>query len=172
METDVSELRALGSNKTEYNYGLNNQPPDPAVLERFENPPHQRGEEARGGIILEIAAPEFTSLCPKTGQPDYGQIFVTYSPDEWCLESKSFKLYLMQFRMYGCFHEAIVDKIGHDLVTLLEPVALRVVGKFNPRGGISFHPTFLYQKPQQQSLVAPVTMAGQPGVMRSHLTKM
>ena len=151
--TDITHLKVLGEGKTEYNYGQNG-PPDPSVLEKFQNPVLQRtADEARGGITIEISCPEFTSLCPKTGQPDFATIQVVYAPHLWCVESKSLKLYLGQFRMHGEFHEACVDRIGHDLVTMLEPMALKVIGMFTPRGGIKFWPTYLFQRPAPSPIV-------------------
>lgn len=153
---NAKHLKALGSNATTYNYGMGGEP-DPAVLEKFPNPSNERIRSGHavqaGGIKVTIATSEFTSLCPKTGQPDYATILVEYVPGEWCVESKSFKLYLMQFRMHGEFHEACVDRIGRDLVALLDPQTLEVVGQFTPRGGIKFHPTFRYVR---QSLIAQV----------------
>lgn len=135
-------LKALGEGKTTYQY----LHPDPEVLEKFPNP-HFDTQEERGEsqLIVEITAPEFSSLCPKTGQPDYATIEVSYEPLRWCVESKSFKLYLMGFRMHGEFHESCVNRIGKALVRLLEPRFLRVTGKFTPRGGIAFWPSYEFR---------------------------
>ena len=114
--------------------------PDEAVLERTSNP-HP------GSIYLvRFTAPEFTSLCPVTGQPDFGKIVIDYQPGGLCVESKSLKLYLGSFRMHGEFHEAGVNRICNDLVALLDPVWLTVRGEFTPRGGIPFWPTAEYRK--------------------------
>lgn len=137
--TDTSHLKALGSGSTKYNYDK----PDAALLEKFVNPSFERGVHGRGGLQINIQAPEFTSLCPITGQPDFATIVIGYAPQKWCVESKSLKLYLMSYRNHGSFHEAIVDQIGHDLVELLDPMALQVEGRFTPRGGIPFWPKFL-----------------------------
>lgn len=142
-----ARLKALGEGATKYLYGQNGSPPDHSVLEKFPNPVIKRGAGSVGGITVNINAPEFTSLCPKTGQPDFAAIEIVYSPHEWCVESKSLKLYLGQFRMFGEFHEACVDRIGHDLVTLLQPLGLQVLGKFSARGGIKFWPTYFYTRP-------------------------
>lgn len=143
------DLQSLGSGKTEYKYGVDGDP-DPSVLEKFPNPSRERiraGSTVQGVInAIDIRVPEFTSLCPKTGQPDFAVIVIKYFPNEWCVESKSLKLYLMQFRMFGEFHESCVDRIGSDLVELLDPISLQVQGQFTPRGGIPFWPTFTYQK--------------------------
>jgi 7-cyano-7-deazaguanine reductase len=145
--TDVKHLKVLGSNKTEYNYGLDGKAPEPSVLEKFANPSAE--ESSKGGIKIDIQCPEFTSLCPKTGQPDFASIMISYAPNLWCVESKSLKLYLMQFRMFGEFHEACVTRIGNDLVELLDPHVLSVTGQFTPRGGIKFWPTYVYQREQK-----------------------
>jgi len=110
---------------------------DKQLLERFLAP---------DGAALQIIinAPEFTCLCPKTGQPDFGTIVIDYRPGDWCVESKSLKLYLMSFRMEGSFHEECVYTIGTALVELLHPHALSVEGLFGARGGIAFHPTYRY----------------------------
>lgn len=146
--TDLHEgLKALGEGKTRYQYSE----PDAGLLERFRNP-HSRSafeedhELASGDsdLTLEIETDEFTSLCPKTGQPDYATIVIQYQPNAWCVESKSLKLYLMGFRQHGEFHESCVTRIGQDLVRLLNPDWLRVIGQFTPRGGIQFWPTYQY----------------------------
>lgn len=142
MTQPHEKLKSLGA-KTEFNY----QRPDPAVLEWFENP-FADGELNRNGasLAIHIEAPEFTTLCPKTGQPDFGAIIIDYVPGERCLESKSLKLYLAGFRMFGEFHEAAVNRIANDLADLLDPVWLRVEGRFAPRGGITFRPVAEYGK--------------------------
>lgn len=137
MDTPVEHLVALGAGSTKYQYDH----PDPAVLEKFKNPNER---ERNSGLTVRIVAPEFTSLCPKTGQPDFATIVIHYRPKLWCVESKSLKLYLMGFRNHGEFHESCVDRIGNDLVDLLEPIWLEVEGQFTPRGGISFWPRFEY----------------------------
>jgi len=95
---------------------------------------------------VRIEAPEFTSLCPKTGQPDFATIVIDYQPDLWCVESKSLKLYLGSYRMHGAFHESCVSAISTALVELLDPVALTVEGRFTPRGGIPFWPRIQYSR--------------------------
>lgn len=136
-------FESLGK-KTTYRYDA----PDPAVLERFPNPFADRAQNA-GGVhgTLHIEAPEFTALCPITGQPDFGTIVIDYTPDAWCVESKSLKLYLGRFRQAQEFHEACVNRIANDLVALLSPRHLVVEGRFTPRGGISFWPRAEYRGP-------------------------
>ena len=129
--------------KTDYTYDN----PDTSILEWFENPGASNTlNPACAEGTIHIEAPEFTCLCPITGQPDFGVIVIDYTPDKRCLESKSLKLYLGSYRMSGSFHEAIVNKITNDLVTLLDPVRITVEGRFNPRGGITFWPKARYKK--------------------------
>jgi len=96
---------------------------------------------------IHIEAPEFTSLCPITGQPDFATIVIDYIPIERCVESKSLKLYLGRFRQEGEFHEACVNRIANDLVDLLDPLYMKVEGRFTPRGGIPLWPTAEYHRP-------------------------
>jgi 7-cyano-7-deazaguanine reductase len=93
---------------------------------------------------IEIVCPEFTSLCPKTGQPDFGTITFTYTPAERCVELKSLKLYLQRFRMQGMFYEHLVNRLLDDFVAACQPVRCRVVGAFTPRGGITTTVTCVY----------------------------
>jgi 7-cyano-7-deazaguanine reductase len=104
--------------------------PDEARLERVENPHKDTNYVAR------FTAPEFTSLCPVTGQPDFAHIVIDYVPGDWLVESKSLKLYLGSFRNHGAFHEDCTVRIGKDLVAALEPRWFRIGGYFYPRGGI------------------------------------
>lgn len=104
--------------------------PEDARLERVANP------HAGTLYLTRFTAPEFTSLCPVTGQPDFALIVIDYAPDGWLVESKSLKLYLTSFRNHGAFHEDCTVRIGKDLVALLEPTWLRIGGFWNPRGGI------------------------------------
>lgn len=135
-------LKGLKASKTKYRYDK----VDAKLLESFDNPFADRKKNKNGvSGVIHIEAPEFTCLCPITGQPDYGAIMVDYEPDKKCLESKSFKLYLIGFRMEGVFHEALVNRIANDLVELLSPRWLKVEGRFNARGGISFHPTAVWR---------------------------
>ena len=99
-------------------------------LETFDNP-----HPNRDFVILHVA-PEFTSVCPKTGQPDFGTIEIEYVPDKVCVELKSLKFYLQSFRNEGVFYEDIVNRILDDLVAALAPRKMTVTGKFTPRGGM------------------------------------
>jgi 7-cyano-7-deazaguanine reductase len=105
--------------------------PEKAVLETFPN------KYAARDCVVEFQCPEFTSICPITGQPDFARITITYVPDQKCLESKSLKLYLFSFRNTGMFHEEITNRVLDDLVKACEPKWARVLGRMNPRGGIS-----------------------------------
>ena len=100
-------------------------------LDTFANPYPGRD------YTIEMDCPEFTAVCPKTGQPDFGTIRIRYVPDEKCLELKSLKLYLWSFRDQGIFHEAVTNSILEDLVAACTPRRMTVVGDFNVRGGIS-----------------------------------
>jgi 7-cyano-7-deazaguanine reductase len=104
--------------------------PDAAVLERVANP------HADTPYVVRFAAPEFTSLCPITGQPDFAHLVIDYVPGRWLVESKSLKLYLGSFRNHGAFHEDCTVAIGKRLVAALEPAWLRIGGYWYPRGGI------------------------------------
>ena len=104
--------------------------PEAAQLDRVPNP------HADTDYLARFTAPEFTSLCPVTGQPDFATLVIDYVPDRWLVESKSLKLYLGAFRNHGAFHEDCTVGIGRRLVTLLEPRWLRIGGYWYPRGGI------------------------------------
>ena len=128
-EEELRGVTRLGSGHTEYKSTY-----DPTVLECFPN----KHEEAP--YMVKLNCPEFTSLCPKTGQPDFGRIVISYIPNHKLVESKSLKLYLFSFRNNGDFHEDCVNIIKNDLAALLEPLYPEVRGYFNPRGGISILP--------------------------------
>jgi 7-cyano-7-deazaguanine reductase len=102
-----------------------------ALLESFPNP------RPRRPYVIEHTCPEFTAVCPKTGQPDFGTIRISYVPGRWCVELKSLKLYLQSFRDRGIFYETVTNVILDDLVAALDPVSLTVEGEFRARGGIS-----------------------------------
>ncbi len=99
-------------------------------LETFPNPKPGRD------YVIEFHCPEFTCVCPRTGQPDFALITIRYVPDRLCVELKSLKLYLWSYRAEGHFHEAVINRILDDLVSLLEPREMKVEGEFNVRGGI------------------------------------
>ena len=88
------------------------------------------------GYEIEIILPEYTAICPKTGLPDFGVIYVNYAPDQWCLELKSLKEYITAYRNLGIFYENAVNRILKDLVAACKPVSMKIRGEFTPRGGI------------------------------------
>ncbi|HOI48636.1 MAG TPA: preQ(1) synthase [Prolixibacteraceae bacterium] len=130
------ELTHLGKAGTLYNFSY-----DPSLLEVFEN------QHPETDYWVKFNCPEFTTLCPITGQPDFATLYISYIPDRKMVESKSLKLYLFSFRNHGGFHEDCVNTVMKDLVQLMEPRYLEVWGKFTPRGGISIDPYCNYGKP-------------------------
>lgn len=113
------------------------------TLETFPNPKPERD------YTIRIESPEFTCLCPKTGQPDFATILVEYIPDQSCIELKSYKLYLWSYREEGAFHEAVTNKILDDLVAACCPRWMKVEARFNVRGGIYTTVTAEYRAPSQ-----------------------
>jgi 7-cyano-7-deazaguanine reductase len=111
-------------------------------LATFPNP--RPGRE----FDIDIDCPEFTSMCPKTGLPDFGTIRISYVPDASCVELKSLKYYLLEFRNRGIFYESVTNQILDDLVEALAPVRMTVTGDFTPRGGIKTVITARYEKPR------------------------
>ena len=124
METIYSDLKQLGQ-KADLPGS-----PEEAVLERVQNP------QAGIAYCVRFTAPEFTSLCPMTGQPDFAHLVIDYVPGDWLVESKSLKLFLGSFRNHGAFHEDCTISIARRLVDLLAPQWLRIGGYWYPRGGI------------------------------------
>ena len=110
------------------------------TIETFPNPRPGRDYE------IAIECPEFTSVCPKTGLPDFGEIRITYVPDERCIELKALKYYMLDFRSRGIFYEAVTNQILDDLVAVCEPRRMTVVGAFSARGGITTTVTASYEK--------------------------
>lgn len=140
-EEDLGSLSLLGSKATEY-------PTDyaPGVLETFDNKhPGRR-------YLVTFHCPEFTSLCPKTGQPDFAKIVINYIPRVKMVESKSLKLYLFSFRNHGDFHEDCVNIILDDLRRLMNPLYIEVLGIFTPRGGIAIHPFANWADPSEPEM--------------------
>lgn len=127
----MKDLTLLGNQQVPYVFDY-----DSSILESFQNR-HQGND-----YFIKFNCPEFTSLCPITGQPDFATIYISYIPDQLCVESKSLKLYLFSYRNHGDFHENCINTIGKDLVDLLKPRYLEVWGKFTPRGGISIDPYY------------------------------
>ncbi|MCI1902554.1 MAG: preQ(1) synthase [Enterococcaceae bacterium] len=138
-EESLDELTLLGNQKTKY-------PTDyaPELLEAVKNLHQERD------YFVKFNCPEFTSLCPITGQPDFATIYLSYIPDERLVESKSLKLYLFSFRNHGDFHEDCVNIIMNDLIELLHPRYIEVWGKFTPRGGLSIDPWCNWGRPESK----------------------
>jgi 7-cyano-7-deazaguanine reductase len=113
--------------------------PSAVQLETF---PNQHGQR---DYTIEIVCPEFTSMCPKTGQPDFGTITYVYVPERLCVELKSLKLYLQRFRSQGIFYEDVVNRLLDDFVQACQPRRCKVVGTFTPRGGITTTVTCVYE---------------------------
>ena len=132
---ELNGVTHLGNQKVAYrdNYA-------PEVLETFIN------KHPDNDYFVKFNCPEFTSLCPITGQPDFATIYISYVPDVKMVESKSLKLYLFSFRNHGDFHEDCVNIIMKDLIKLMDPKYIEVWGKFTPRGGISIDPYTNYGK--------------------------
>ena len=128
MNSPEDSLTLLGRT-TEYK-----QDYAPEVLEAFNN------KHTENDYWVKFNCPEFTSLCPITGQPDFATIIINYIPDIKMVESKSLKLYLFSFRSHGGFHEDCVNLIMKDLIKLMDPKYIEVLGVFTPRGGIAIHP--------------------------------
>ena len=135
MDRTNDHLTQLGQ-KTDYSSDY-----APEVLESFEN------KHPGNDYWVQFNCPEFTSLCPITGQPDFAEIKILYIPDKRMVESKSLKLYLFSFRNHGDFHEDCVNTIMKDLVKLMQPKYIEVIGLFTPRGGISIYPYANYGQP-------------------------
>jgi 7-cyano-7-deazaguanine reductase len=131
----MSELKNLGQ-ATTYTFDYN-----PGILESFPN------KHPDNDYMVKFNCPEFTSLCPITGQPDFAAVYICYLPDGKLVESKSLKLYLFSFRNHGAFHEDCINILMKDLVALMDPKYIEVWGKFLPRGGLSIDPYCNYGKP-------------------------
>ena len=135
-KAEMQDVTLLGQKNVRYGYDY-----APELLETFDNKHPDRD------YWVKFNCPEFTSLCPITGQPDFATLYISYVPDIRMVESKSLKLYLVSFRNHGDFHEDVVNIILKDLVKLMEPRYLEVWGKFLPRGGISIDPYTNYGRP-------------------------
>src|SRR5699024_315692 len=132
----LSDLTLLGNQDVKYEFDYN-----PDILEAVDNDFSDRD------YFIKFNCPEFTTLCPMTGQPDFATIYISYIPDEKIVESKALKLYLFSYRNYGGFHEASVNMMMDDIIKLIDPRYIEVWGKFLPRGGISIDPYCNYGKP-------------------------
>ena len=146
------EKLALGSNETQYPDAY-----DSSLLESFSN--KNPGADAWTTFLCS----EFTSICPKTGQPDFARITINYVADKKMVESKSLKLYLFSFRNHGDFHEDCIQTMCDDLVKLIRPKYLEVIGEFTPRGGIAIYPFSSYANKKYQNLRESRFFAYAPG---------
>lgn len=126
---ELKGVSHLGSKHTDYGFAY-----DPKLLESFPN------KNPKNDQWVTFVCTEFTSLCPITSQPDFAKIFINYIADQKMVESKALKLYLYSFRNHGDFHEDCIQKICNDLVVLLKPRYIEVIGEFTPRGGIAIFP--------------------------------
>ncbi len=135
-EKQQENITLLGKKNVHYHYDY-----CPEILETFQN------RHPDNDYWVKFNCPEFTALCPITGQPDYAAIYISYIPAEKMVESKSLKLYLVSFRNHGDFHEDVVNVIMKDLIKLMDPNYIEVWGKFLPRGGISIDPYANYGRP-------------------------
>lgn len=133
---EMQDITLLGNRHVQYPTDY-----DPKLLETFDN------KHKDHDYFVKFNCPEFTSLCPITGQPDFATIYISYVPSIKMVESKSLKLYLFSFRNHGDFHEDCVNIIMEDLIRLMEPKYIEVWGKFLPRGGISIDPYCNYGQP-------------------------
>ncbi len=134
-EKKISGLSLLGNQKVPYTFDYR-----PEILECFDN------KHPDKDYFVKFNCPEFTSLCPMTGQPDFATLYISYVPNIKMVESKSLKLYLFSFRNHGAFHEDCINIIMKDLIKLMDPRYIEVWGKFTPRGGISIDPYCNYGK--------------------------
>ncbi|WP_019552057.1 preQ(1) synthase [Propionispira raffinosivorans] len=132
---EMPDITLLGQKNVQYGYDY-----VPGILETFDN------KHPMNDYWVKFNCPEFTSLCPITGQPDFATIYISYIPERKMVESKSLKLYLVSFRNHGDFHEDVVNIIMKDLIKLMDPRYIEVWGKFLPRGGISIDPYANYGK--------------------------
>jgi len=138
--SNTKGITLLGQSKTKYPTC-----PEEAILETFDNKWPDRK------YVVEFEIPEFTSLCPKTHQPDFAKFSIAYIPDIKMIESKALKLYMFSFRNHGEFHEDVTNRIAYDLFEVMKPHILLVRGDFYPRGGISINPTVVLKGPAAEA---------------------
>lgn len=136
-DSELEGVTLLGNQNTEYKDDYS-----PEVLETFKN------KHTDNDYVVSLDAYEFTSKCPKTGQPDFAKVVISYIPDKLMVESKSLKLYLFSFRQHGDFHEDCMNIIMKDLIELMNPKYIEVRGIFSPRGGISIYPYCNWANPE------------------------
>lgn len=143
-EQNLNGVTLLGNQNTKYKFDY-----DPTILEKFEV---KFDECQKDEQIVNLDCFEFASRCPKTGQPDFATIHISYIPEKWMVESKSLKLYLFSYQAHGDFHESCIHMIMQDLVDLLDPKYLEVFGDFNSRGGVSILPFSVYADEDHQDI--------------------
>lgn len=144
IKQNLDGVTLLGNQNTKYKFDY-----DPSILEKFERKFDELQEDEQ---IVNLDCFEFASRCPRTGQPDFATIHISYIPNKYMVESKSLKLYLFSFQQHGDFHESCIHMIMNDLVDLLSPKFLSVYGDFNSRGGISILPLSIYADEDHQEL--------------------
>lgn len=132
--------------KPSYEYKINYTIEKPDTIKKEMIDPIEYGYKSRRTIDITIKQPEFTSVCPMTGLPDIGSIIIKYRPDQKIVELKSLKFYLLQYRNVGIFYEHVVNRILDDMVDMLDPLYMEVVGEFTPRGGVSSMASAVYEK--------------------------
>ena len=135
---ELKDVTLLGNQHTNYTFDYT-----PEVLEVFDN------KHPNSDYFVKFNCPEFTTLCPKTMQPDFGTVYISYIPDKKMVESKSLKLYLISFRNHGDFHEDSINIIMNDLIHVMDPRYIEVWGKFTPRGGIQSTPIVIMGNREQ-----------------------
>ena len=155
------EHHVLGSQVTQYETHYN-----PKLLECFDN------KNPNSLAWTSFICTEFTSLCPKTGQPDFAKIFINYIAHKKMIESKSLKLYLFSFRNHGDFHEDCVETICQDIARLIQPHYLEVIGEFTPRGGIAIFPFSQYSSPQWEAFKQKRRLHYRPGLYSIPLSRL
>jgi 7-cyano-7-deazaguanine reductase len=134
-------MQKLGNHKNYHVEEINNIENQADIFDIFENP-HPDMD-----YVIRSETAEFTAICPITGQPDFGKIIIETTPDKYCIELKSLKMYLLSFRNRGIFHEAVTGKIAKDIIDTIKPKWLKVTGEFSVRGGIST--TVVFEYPQK-----------------------
>jgi 7-cyano-7-deazaguanine reductase len=142
MKDNVINLHNLGSHGNTYSYDT----PNSNILECFENQFSERN------YVTEFVFHEFTSLCPKTGQPDFATITIQYIADKLCIETKSLKTYYLSYRQHGAFMETLTNEILEDCVKVCSPKWMKVTSQFNPRGGTSINVYAEYKKELKESI--------------------
>lgn len=133
QQAQMKDLTLLGNKEAGYTFDY-----APELLEAFDNQYIERD------TMVHLSCPEFTTMCPMTNQPDFATVYISYIPDQKMIESKALKLYLFSYRNYGGFHEDSMNQIMDDIIKLIQPRYIEVLGKFNPRGGIAIHPLCTY----------------------------